>query len=244
MKVDPDNRLVADTLEAQWNEKLRELRAAEEEYKRQQEDEYLVMDKENKDRVLALARDFPTLWRDPKLPHRERKRMVGLIIEDVTLVKGEEVRVDVRFKGGATRTFTVPRTLPSWEEWKTPPEVVAEIDRLLDDHTQGEVAAILNERGFASGQGRTFEGRRVGKIQRAYRLKTRRARLHEAGWLSIEELAEKLGVCRSAVRWRRAHGRLPLDCRKVNDTGEFMYRLPAGEGAPAAGDLSARSEEV
>ncbi|MBN1460899.1 MAG: recombinase family protein [Armatimonadetes bacterium] len=244
MKVDPDNRLVADTLEGQWNEKLRELRAAEEEYKRQQEEEHLVMDKEKKDRVVALARDFPMLWRDPKLPHRERKRMVGLIIEDVTLVKGEEVRVDVRFKGGATRTLKVPRTLAAWETWKTPPGVVVEIDRLLDDHTQGEVAAILNERGFASGQGRTFDGRRVGKTQRAYRLKTRRARLREAGWLSIKELADKLGICRSAVRWRRAHGRLPLDCRKVNDMGEFMYQLPAGEGTRDAAHLSARSEEV
>lgn len=229
MKVDPDNRLVAETLEAQWNEKLRALREAEEEYKRQREADRLVMDAEKQERVMALARDFPRLWRDPKLPDRERKRMVGLIIEDVTLVKGEEVKVDVRFKGGATRNLTVPRTLPSWEAWRTPPGIVAEIDRLLNDYTQGEVAAILNERGFASGQGRTFDARRVGKTQRAYRLKTRRARLREAGWLSIRQLAAKMGVCPSAVRWRRAHGRLTLDCRKVNDTGEFMYEFPPGD---------------
>lgn len=244
MKVDPDNRLVADTLEAQWNEKLRVLRDAEEEYKRRQEEEHLVMDKEKRERVASLARDFPRLWRDPTVPHRERKRMVALIIEDVTLVKGEDVRVDVRFKGGATRGLTVPRTLASWEAWRTPPGAVVEIDRLLDDNTQGEVAAILNERGFASGQGRSFDGRRVGKIQRAYGLKTRRARLREAGWLSIKELAERLGICQSAVRWRRAHGRLPLDCRKVNDMGEFMYKLPPADGTRDAADLSARAEEV
>jgi DNA invertase Pin-like site-specific DNA recombinase len=244
MKVDPDNRLVADTIEAQWNEKLRALRDAEEEYKRRQEEEHLVMDKEKRERVISLARDFPRVWRDPTVPHRERKRMVALIVEDVTLVKGEDVRVDVRFKGGATRRLTVPRTLASWEAWRTPPGAVAEIDRLLDEYTHGEVAVILNERGFASGQGRTYDARRVGKIQRAYRLKTRRARLREAGWLSIWQLAEKMGICASAVRWRRARGKLTFECRKVSDTGEFMYKFPAGEGVRGGADLSACTEEV
>jgi hypothetical protein len=115
---------------------------------------------------------------------------------------------------------------------------------LLDEYTQGEVAAILNERGFASGQGRTFDVRRVGKIQRAYRLKTRRARLREAGWLSIWQLAERMGICASAVRWRRARGKLTFECRKVNDTGEFMYKFPAGEGVRGGADLSACTEEV
>jgi DNA invertase Pin-like site-specific DNA recombinase len=244
MKVDPDNRLVADTLEAQWNEKLRALREAEEEYKRQQEEKHLVMDKEKKDRIVALARDFPRLWRDPTLPHRERKRLVGLILEDVTLVKGENVRMDVRFKGGATRTITVPRTLPSWEEWKTPPEVVAEIDRLLDDHTPGEIAAILNERGFKSGMGRSFDGRRVGKIQRARGLKSRRGRLKSAGWLTAKQLATKLGMSSSAVRWRRAHGRLEVGWCKANDMGQCLYEDPDGQNGENSRKLTDSTEEV
>jgi len=170
--------------------------------------------------------------------------MAGLILEDVTLVKGEEIRVDIRFRGGATRTLEVPRTLASWEEWKTPPEVVAEIDRLLDGQTPGEIAAVLNERGFASGMGRSFDGRRIAKIQRAYGLKSRRARLREAGWLSTEELAERLGMSGSGVRWRRGHGKLEVDARKVNDMGEYMYEDPGENREDDVRDLAGGTEEV
>lgn len=244
MKVDPDNRLVADTLEAKWNEKLRELRDAEEEYKRRQEEERLVLDGEKKDRVMELARDFPALWQNPQLPYRERKRMVSLLIEDVTLVKGEEDTVNIRFKGGATKTLMVPRRLASWEEWKTPPEVVSEIDRLLADHTPGEIAAILNERGFFSGQGKGFDARRVGKIQRAKRLKSRRKRLRDAGWLNTKQLAKKLGICASAVRWRRAYGKLPFESQKVNDTGERMYEDPKKQKQEDAIPFTPGAKEV
>lgn len=85
MKVDPDNRLVADELEEDWNSKLRDLAEAEEEYERQRNADRMLIDEEQRTRILALATDFPRLWRDPRTSHRERKRMVRLMIEDVTL---------------------------------------------------------------------------------------------------------------------------------------------------------------
>jgi hypothetical protein len=59
--------------------------------------------------------------------------MLRLIIEDVTLVKAAQLVVHARFRGGTRRTLTPPRPTPAWALRQTSPEVVAEIDRLLDD---------------------------------------------------------------------------------------------------------------
>jgi DNA invertase Pin-like site-specific DNA recombinase len=83
LRVDPDNRLVAATLEAEWNHKLRAQEAAQDDYERQRAADTLL-DEEKRQRVLALATNFPRLWRDPDTPARERKRMARLLIEDVT----------------------------------------------------------------------------------------------------------------------------------------------------------------
>ena len=87
-----------------------------------------LLTSEKRQRLLALATDFPRLWRDPATPSRERKRMARLLIEDVTLLRCDELLdVHVRFRGGATRSLQLPRpkpiaicaswTRPSWPRW-------------------------------------------------------------------------------------------------------------------------------
>jgi hypothetical protein len=117
LQVDPANRLVAEELEAEWNRRLRALREAEEEYERQRERDRMLIDREKREQILSLTRDFPALWRNPKTPHRERKRMAALLLEDVTLIKNGALRVNVRFKGGATRSLTLQRPLSACERW-------------------------------------------------------------------------------------------------------------------------------
>jgi DNA invertase Pin-like site-specific DNA recombinase len=231
MQVDPDNRLVADELEAEWNNRLRELRQSQEEYERRREADRLILDDEAQAKILALASDFPRLWRDHKTPDRERKRMIRLLIEDVTLIKKDVITVGVRFKGGATRSLALPKPRQSWEEWTTPPEVLAHIDRLLDNHTNAEIADLLNEQGLLSGGRKRFHGDRVEKLARRYGLKDRHARLRERGLLSLEEISRELGVCKATVKLRRALGSLGVACYKLNDMGEYMYENPsAGRG--------------
>src|SRR5436309_1892573 len=111
MQVDPAHRLVADSLEADWNAKLRALAEAQEDYQRRRAADRLVVDEQERQRILALATDFPAVWRDPKTPQRERKRMLALLIEDVTLIRRREITAAVRFRGGATTTSTLPRPL-------------------------------------------------------------------------------------------------------------------------------------
>src|SRR4029077_14913788 len=99
MRVDPDNRLVADSLEAEWNERLRALAEAKDQYARQREVEQAALDEQQRARILRLASDVPALWHDPATPDRERKRMLRLLIEDATLLKGKDITVHVRFRG-------------------------------------------------------------------------------------------------------------------------------------------------
>ena len=226
MQADPDNRLVADELEAEWNASLRALREAKEEYDRVCQEDRLRLDAEKESKVRALAADFPALWQNPKTPAREKKRMVRLLIEDVTLIKAEEITMHVRFKGGATRTLVLPRLLSGFEERRTPCEIVEEIDRLLEEHTCGEIAEILNSRGLTSGAGNRFDGRRVNVTRKLYKLDSREARLRRRGFIRLKEVAERLCISKWTVKERRAEGRLPVRSCKLNDMGEYMYEDP------------------
>lgn len=229
LRVDPENRLVADSLEAEWNEKLRALTEAQQEYERQRQAECAVIDDQKRAQILALATDFPRLWRDPETPDRERKRMVRLLVEDVTLLKSAEITLHVRLRGGVTQTLSLPIPSPAWKVRQTNPEVISEIDRLLDQHTYAEIATILTERGFRSGERRPITARRVWWIRQQYGLKSRYERLREAGLLTRSEIATLLNVCEDTVKkWRR---RGWLRAHAYSDKNDCLFE-PPGENAP------------
>jgi len=229
MQVDPDNRLVADELEAEWNRRLRALTEAHDEYERQRHADRAVLDEEPRRRILALATDFPRLWQAPGIPDRERKRMVRLLLEDVTLVKGRPITVHVRFRGGATRTLTLPPPLPAWALRQTSPEVVAEIDRLLDTYTEGQIARILTERGFRSGTGQLVTPMMVSRVRQRYGLRPRYQRLRDRGLLTMAEAAQALGLCSATVKvWRRAG---LLRAHPYDDKPQYLFE-PPGTDAP------------
>jgi len=229
MRVDPDNRLVADSLEAEWNSKLRNLSEAQQERERQREQDRKVLSEPQRAAILALATDFPALWRDPKTPDRERKRMIRLLLEDITLLRGEQITLHIRFKGGATRTLTLPLPLNSWQLRQTSPDVVKEIDQLLDQYTYPQIAAILNERGLRSGAGKAFTSRFIARIQRSYSLIPRYDRLRKAGMLTVEEMAAALRICRQRVTVWNRHGL--IRGHAYNNKNDCLYE-PPGENPP------------
>ena len=124
MRVDPNNRLVADTLEADWNNKLRALTQTQEEYEKHRQTDQQKLTEEQRTQVLNLASDFPKLWQSPTTTDKDRKRMARLLLEDVTLLRGETLSVQVRFKGGATRCLNRPLPLNGWQARVTQPEAV------------------------------------------------------------------------------------------------------------------------
>jgi DNA invertase Pin-like site-specific DNA recombinase len=224
MRVDPDNRLVAGTLEAEWNSKLRALSEGQEEYERQSKTEFKSINDEQRAAVMSLASDFPGLWRNPNTADQERKRMVRLLIEDITLIRAEAIQAHIRFKGGALKSLTLPLRLASWQQQVTGPEVIKEIDLLLDQHTDHEIAGVLNDRNIKSGAGKAFSQKIVSRLRRGYGIKSRFDRLRQQGMLTLPEIAKLLGISVCRVKIWKNHG--ILAAHAYNDKNECLYEHP------------------
>jgi len=230
MQVDPNNRMVADALEADWNDKLRALTEAQEQYEQQRQKDRVVLDDQSRQKVLALAQDLPRLWHDPNTTDQDRKRMVRLLVEDVTLTKNAEIRVQIRFKGGATRELMLPRPLSAWKERTTNPDVIRQIDQLLDTYTDAGIAAELNRRGCRSGMKLAFTAKRVTNLRRQYGLKSQYDRMRARGMLTANEMAAQLGISIGWVGVWRRHGL--LRGYPYNDKNWCLYE-PVGDKAPS-----------
>jgi hypothetical protein len=204
MKVDPENRLVADTLEAEWNNRLRSLAAARQEYDRYLKNQEEIINEKTHKRLMALTTDFKQVWNDPGTSSRERKRMLAYIIDDVTLVKVPKdgvTRCYVRFSGGRIKIFVAKNPKSSAQQVKTPSEIVDLVDRLLDDYTCSEIAEILNEKGFRPGASARkerkddiFTVKKVNYLVHRYNLRMRYDRLRSRGYLNGKEMAKKLSI--------------------------------------------------
>ena len=224
LAVDPDNRLVADTLEADWNDTLRALQAAQDEYDRQTAAANIALDERRKAQIRQLASDFPKLWSDPATPARERKRIARLLIEDVTINKSDQIHLHVRFRGGQTTSLTIPIPLNSWQARQTDPDTFKLLDQLLDDHTDRETAQQLNNAGCLTGTGKPFTAHIVLHIRRAHGLASHHQRLRARGLLTITETATRLGVHTSTIKaWHRAG---LLSSHKANDKNERLFDPP------------------
>jgi len=204
MKVDPDNRLVADALEAEWNEKLRLHTDVVDNYERRAPEEAAALDAEMRQRILNLAEQFPRIWSDPRVDVRERKRILRLLIADVTLIKADKITIHVRLSGGATRTLTLDRPLPIAQIRIFKPELVAEVDRLLDCHCDREIAEIFNARGLQTWEGSPYNLKKIAHVRNAYNLPSRRQRLLDQGMLTTEQVAARFNIAPTTVHeWGR-----------------------------------------
>jgi DNA invertase Pin-like site-specific DNA recombinase len=225
LKVDPDNRLVADSLEADWNAKLRALDTLQQEHEQQRKADQGLLTEEARSRILALSTDFPRVWNDPRTAPLERKRMLALLIEDITLLKGEHISIHVRFRGGKTTSLSVPRPIPMAVIRKTKSEVVAILDRLLQTHTDQQAADALNALGYRNWRNEPFNAKKVISVRCAYRLKGRRDRLLEMGFIPADDLAERFGVSVGTIhQW----GRLGLLRRQRYDNNVRCLYKPVG----------------
>jgi len=199
MHVDPSNRLVADALEADWNKHLRNLDLLQQEHERLEQADQKLLDENARIRIRKLAQDFPRLWNDERIIPLERKRMLALLIQDVTLIKGARIVIHVWFRGGKTESIEIDKPKPIAQIRKTPPEVVSKVDELLEHCTDREIADRLNALGYKNWQKESFTAKKVTVIRNAYNLKSRYDRLRERGMLTAKEIAAQLHVCTATV---------------------------------------------
>jgi hypothetical protein len=149
--------------------------------------------------------------------------MVALMIEDVTLTRGTEITIHVPFEGGLTRTLIVPLALNAWKKYMTAPAVLVEIDPLLNEHTDVEVATILNRRGLASGRRMKFTGRIIGALRKGDHVKCGYERLRERSMQDVLEMASLLGTSMRTIDVWHRQGRLRPN--RHNDSEPTSTRL-------------------
>jgi DNA invertase Pin-like site-specific DNA recombinase len=224
MRVDPANRLVADSLEADWNARLRALAEAQQDYERERQRHMAEVSDEQRAMLESLVERFPAVWNDPATPARERKRLLRLLVEDVTLLKRNRLSLHVRLRGGQHRSIDLPLPLSAWQLRKTDPALVSAVDKLIEHHTDPEVARILNERGVRSGDGRPISLEILRHLKQNYQLRSRRERMRERGLLTSEEVAERLGISATTVNgWRRIG---ILVGHASDGRGNYLYEDP------------------
>ena len=229
--VRPENRLVADNLERHWNEALQRLAAAEEAYAGADKNRTPPVTPEMKERVAALVADLPRVWNDPRTPARDRKRMLRLLIEDVTLLRDDVVRVSIRWRGGATRRIECPLPLTAPDLRRTPAAVVEQVRALATEQTDAQIADTLNRQCLRTGTGLLFSRRRIRMLREAYDINSYAEHLIAARWLTVPQMAQLLDV-HPATAKRFAHQGV-LRAVRADDKGTILFEPPTGP-LPAA----------
>jgi DNA invertase Pin-like site-specific DNA recombinase len=232
LAVEPENRLVARTLEREWNEALAAVAQVEQAAAERPALALRRMSAADREKILALAGDLPAVWHAPTTTHAERKQLLRCLIEDVTLTRCEEtIQVGIHWQTGAATEIAVPRPRMVWELQQIDPAVLQQIRALAAHHTDREIAARLNATGHTSGSGRAFTGDRVWQARHRAGIPTGCAEAPREygdaprgdGRISVRSAAQQLQVHPSTViAWCRS-GR--LDGVQAVPHGPWWVRL-------------------
>jgi len=171
--VEPEFRLVARSLERDWNEKLSVLDQLERDYTETAPAASRHVSEAQRQGIVDLVHDLPAVWQAETTTHAERKHVVRLLIKDVMVTKLEKtVRVDVRWQTQACSTLEVARPTPAYVIRRTAPEVIERIGQLARTYIDIEIATRLNDAGYRSGQGGAFTARMVKWLRYAHGIKS------------------------------------------------------------------------
>jgi DNA invertase Pin-like site-specific DNA recombinase len=214
-EVDPANRLVAGTLERRWNDALLHLDGVKKEAAEFQRQEAHVATPEQKAKVLALARDLPRLWHASTTQSKDRKRMLRLLIKDITVEKPanqKQLLVHIRWQGGACSDITVPLPPNIADRVRYPSAVVDRIRELARTLPDGEIADQLNGEGQASAKGRPYTVKIIQWIRCRYRIPP--AELKKPEELTVQQVAKRFGASDQVVYYWIEHSM--IQSRRVN----------------------------
>src|SRR6516164_5660066 len=193
-EADPSNRLVASTLEKRWNDAMQrviELEAEVADFERQAMRSLMP---DQKQQILQLGKDFPRLWKAPTTSACDRKRMLRLLIHDITVVKGAEpklLHLQIRWQGGATETIDVRRQPNRAEAVRYPDTFVAKIRTMAERYDDEEIVRWLNGEGLTSSTGKPFTVSIVRWIRFKHRIPGPSL---PTGTLTVSQVCERYGI--------------------------------------------------
>jgi DNA invertase Pin-like site-specific DNA recombinase len=205
--IDPDNRLVARGIEAEWESCLRELEKAKAELARREQLRPRTLSADERGRLLALGADLPKVWQAPTTSPRDKKELLRTLLDEViiTVHKNESrTHLTLRWRGGALTDLELdtPRRLPAIV--RTDEDTIALVRRLAAHYPDAAIAGILNRQGRKSAYGHRFTVNLVGNLRRHWDIPCfeRSTNPPEGELLNIKQTAAELGVATSTIhRW-------------------------------------------
>ncbi len=169
-QVEPENRLVSRQLELNWERELRVVDQVEEQYRVFCEKRPLKLSDTQRQSLLRLSQDFSRLWEAETTSWPDRKRLIKLLIADVTLTRqAQSVQVKIRWHTNQVDTCTIQ--LPTLGGPKTPKPIVERIRSLYKTLTDPEMAVILNQEGYRTAYGNRFTTKIVADTRRRNNLR-------------------------------------------------------------------------
>ena len=230
--VDPHNRLIASTLEQRWNDAAQRVLELETEFANFQRQTLRAITVEQKRQILQLAGDFPRLWSSSTTEARDRKRMLRLLIKDITVVKGRErklLQLQVRWQGGATEVMDLRLPANRPDVVRYPAAVIDMVRDLASEHDDTDIAALFNRDGHMSSTGKAFTASMISWIRYKHRIS---GPSHPPGTLTVNEVCEKYGVSMHVVYYWIECGQITAQQRKpgapyaitISDTTDFELR--------------------
>jgi hypothetical protein len=224
MEVDPSNRLVASTLEHRWNNALLKLEELKQQYSAFQKKELHVATSEQIERVLALAKDFPRVWNVPTTKAKDKKRMLRLLIKDITVERSADRKkalLHIRWQGGALEDLSVDLPAKIADRLRYPVELVKKVRDLAQKFSDAQIASVLNKEGRLSAKGKPFTVSIIKWIR--YKHKIPRCQQKKPGELTVKQVAKKFNISSNVVYYWMSRG--IIKGRRINSGASYWIAI-------------------
>ena len=216
-EVDPSNRLIAATLEVRWNDAMQRMHDLEAELAAFERQSMRAVTADQKRQILQLASDFPRLWAASTTAPRDRKRILRLLVRDITVTKGPEprtIKLHVRWQRGKTETLQVQLPQKRADAIRYPTPFVAYIRELAVNHHDDEIVALLRSQNHTSSTtGKPITPSTIKWLRYKHRI---RAPQPPEGTLNVRQVRERYSVSLWVVHYWINRGIVPTVQRKPN----------------------------
>ena len=216
--VEPENRLVARSLERTWEEKLRAVDAIEQEHARWRSQEPLGIGAADRAELQALGENLPRIWHAVTTSAADRKRILRFVVREVVLDQRRaqgQVWLKIVWQTGATSEHCLQRRVHTYRDYIDLERLRRRITELNSaGKMDKEIAASLNQEGFVAARGCAFKGENVWLLRTRWKIPTIKINGASAnpmrwpdGSFSIQGVAAELGITSQTVFDYLARGR-------------------------------------
>ena len=223
-QVDPENRLVASTLEQRWNDALLELEDVQNQIAELQRKENVLASSQRED-VLKLAQDLPRLWNSKATSNKDKKRILQLLLKDITVEKPERGKVilHLRWQGGQCEDLDVELPRPVAERWRHSDALIQRVRELAQNYSDDEIAAQLNAEGLKSNKGNAFTRSSIRWIRHKHAIPPVDKKKPEEQ--TVKEISQQFGVSAGVVYYWIANK--IITARRLNHGSPYWITINA-----------------